>query len=75
MKKKIIVLAALLTVTTLSLLAQTPPHPPADAGSGGGPVGSNPSGAHIDGGLTILIALAGAYAGKKTIELKRESSN
>ena len=63
MKKKIILLAAILTVTTFSLLAQAPPPPPDNASTGGGPVGS--TGAPIDGGLSIFLLLAGAYAGRK----------
>ena len=60
--KKAIILAIFLTVTTFSLFAQAPP-PPDNAGTGGGPVGS--SNAPIDGGLSIFLLLAGAYAGRK----------
>ena len=48
--KKAIILAIFLTVTTFSLFARAPPHPPADVGTGGGPIGSNLSGAPIDEG-------------------------
>jgi hypothetical protein len=66
-----IILAIILTVSTFSLIAQPPP-PPDNAGTGGGPIGSGPLGAPIDGGLTILLALAGAYAGRKIRIMKSE---
>ena len=67
--KKAIILAIILTVSTFSLLAQAPPPPPDNAGTGGGPVGS--TGAPIDGGLTILLAMAVAFGGKKIYQLKK----
>lgn len=69
--KKAIILAIILTVTTFSLFAQMPPHPPDDAGSGGGPIGS-PSGAPIDGGLSILLAMGALYGGKKIYTMKKD---
>ena len=51
----------LLAITTTS--AQAPPPPPANASSGGtGPVGSGPTGAPLDGGAVILLALSGIFA-------------
>ena len=78
MTKKIILLSAILTISTLSLFSQTPPHP--NGGSDptsihNGAVGSNgPSGAPIDGGLSIFLLLAGAYAGRKISALFSQSN-
>ncbi len=73
--KKVIILAIILSITTLSLFAQAPPPPPSNAGTGGGPIGSGPMGAPIDGGLIILLVLAGTYASRKTFVLKKELPN
>jgi len=57
----------MVTMFNLSLSAQSPPAPPEDAGSGGGPVGG---GAPIGCGLVVLMALSAAYAGKKVFSGK-----
>ncbi|MEI6900838.1 MAG: hypothetical protein WCL00_13245 [Bacteroidota bacterium] len=74
--KKIILLTAILTISTLSLFAQNPPHPNGGNNpnpTSNGTVGSNgPSGAPIDGGLSIFLVLAAAYAGRKVRVENRE---
>ena len=70
MKKKILLIAAILTLTSVSLFAQAPPPPPNNAGSGTGPVGGQPSGAPIDGSIWIFMVFAGAYAIKKSLKPK-----
>lgn len=45
-------------LTAISLIAQPPPPPPPPGGGGATPVG-----APIYGGLIIILALAGVYAG------------
>ncbi len=64
MKKKFIISILLITlfVSTNSVLAQGPPDPPGDPGSGGGPVGGS---AALTSGLGILLALGAAYGGRK----------
>jgi len=49
-----------------------PPNPPADAGTGGG--GGGPVGAPIDGGLGMLVILAGsaAYGGVKLYKARKD---
>ncbi|MFZ4546696.1 MAG: hypothetical protein ACOYN4_04645 [Bacteroidales bacterium] len=74
--KKIIILLAILTIGSFTLLAQAPPpNPPSSANNGGtnGFVGGT-GGAPIGNGTLILIALAAAYAGRK-IYLVKESGN
>ncbi len=44
------------------LLAQGPPQPPENPGSGGGPVGGS---AALTSGLGILLTLGAAYGGRK----------
>jgi hypothetical protein len=68
--KKVIILAIILTITTLSLFAQAPPPPPSNAGTGGGPIGSGPMGAPIDGGLTVALLLGAGYALKQILGKK-----
>ena len=62
--KKIIIVITLLTIGSLTLLAQ--PHPPSTANNGGsnGVVGGS-SGAPVGNGTLILLVLASAYAGRK----------
>ncbi|MBM3403342.1 MAG: hypothetical protein FJY10_00410 [Bacteroidetes bacterium] len=70
MKKRIILLTAILSLGFISLFAQ-PPHP--NNGSGPGP-GNTPvgGGAPIDGGLSILLALGLGYGAKRIYSLKKE---
>jgi hypothetical protein len=50
-----------------------PPNPPDNPSSGGG--GGGPVGAPIDGGLGILVILAGsaAYGGRKLYKARKEN--
>jgi hypothetical protein len=66
--KKIVVIAVFLTISGISLLAQTPPPPPGNAGGSGGPVGG---GAPIGSGLVLLITLAAGYGGKKMYDARK----
>lgn len=82
--KKIIVMFFLMVSPILisSVLADDPPAPgPGNSGGspvgspGAGPVGGGAGGgAPIDGGLSILLALGAAYAGKKIYHLRIEKS-
>jgi len=76
MKTVIKSIAALITITLLTInfsLAQTPPPPngggnPSDPGSGNTPVGG---GAPIGGGLGILMVLGAVYGGTKVYDLRK----
>lgn len=68
--KKIILTVSILLIASFPLLAQAPPPPPGNAGTGGGPVGTSPTGAPIDGGLSILLILAAVYARKTYNNIK-----
>ena len=65
MKKTIQLTMFLVFFSGLTLLAQAPPNPPGNAGSGGGPVGGN---APIGSGMVVMLALGAAYAGWKKYE-------
>ena len=55
---------AAITLMSIGLYAQNPPHP----NGGSGPIGGNTpvgGGAPIDGGITIMLVLGAAYGGKK----------
>jgi len=69
MKKKFLFLAAVLSFSAFTLIAQPPPPPPDNPGTTGGPVG--PVGGPIDGGLGILLVLAGIYGTKKVFDLRK----
>jgi hypothetical protein len=62
MKKKLFTLVALLFVTTL-MLAQAPPTPPGNPGSGNTPVGGGA--APLVGGIALLVGLAAGYGAMK----------
>lgn len=66
MKKflQVFILISFLTLITVSLFAQVPPHPNGGGGPGGGniPVGG---GAPLDGGLTILFISGLIYSIRK----------
>jgi len=63
-------LSIVLMISRFSLLAQAPPVPPINAGTGGGPVGGG--GAPIGSGLILLILLAAGYGGKKVYEVRKK---
>jgi hypothetical protein len=66
---KIFFIAALLITAPLLNTAQNPPHP----NGGTGPNGNNHavgSGAPIENGTFILLALSMAYAGRKLYEMR-----
>lgn len=67
MKKILIKLSFIIafTISSTALLAQGPPDPPVDPGTGD-PIGG---GAPIGSGLGILLALGAAYGGKKLYSL------
>ena len=65
MKKTIQLTMFLVFFSGLTLLAQAPPNPPGNAGSGGGPVGGN---APIGSGMVVMLAMGVAYAGWKKYE-------
>lgn len=77
MKNKIYsLLTALLLVLSISTFGQTPPPPnggdnPTDPGSGNTPVGG---GAHIAGGVGILLALGAAYGMKKVYHINKNEN-
>jgi hypothetical protein len=68
--KKILAITAILTISGFALLAQAPPTPPTNAGTGGGPVGGG--GAPIGSGIVLLIAMAAGYGGKKVFDFKNQ---
>jgi len=75
MKNIIKTLAALITITLLTInlsTAQTPPPP--NGGETPGQGGNTPvgNGAPIGSGLAILLGLGAAYGGKKIYERKKE---
>ncbi|MEI6898833.1 MAG: hypothetical protein WCL00_03050 [Bacteroidota bacterium] len=61
--KIILIATALFLISVTAVMAQAP-QPPSDPTAGGNQTPSNPSGAPIDGGLTILLALALGYGAK-----------
>jgi len=63
-------LSIVLMISRFSLLAQAPPVPPTNAGTGGDPVGGG--GAPIGSGLILLILLAAGYGGKKVYEVRKK---
>jgi hypothetical protein len=67
--KKILAITAILTISGFALLAQAPPTPPTNAGTGGGPVGGG--GAPIGSGIVLLIAMAAGYGGKKVFDFRK----
>lgn len=69
--KKFIAVAALLFAFN-ALTAQPPPPPNGNSNPGGNtPVGG---GAPIGSGVALLIALGGAYGGKKFYDFKKEKA-
>ena len=68
--KKILAITAILMIGGFSLLAQAPPVPPTNAGTGGGPVGGG--GAPIGSGIVLLISLAAGYGGKKIFDFRKK---
>lgn len=67
--KKLILLSIFLMIGSMAILAQDPPEPPSDAGSGGGPVGG---GSPVGSGLVIMVALAAGYGTRKIYQAKRK---
>lgn len=65
MKKRSLLIVALLFATSFLLNAQAPPNPPGNASNGGGPVGGN---APIGSGMAIMLVMGAAYAGWKRSE-------
>lgn len=59
--KTILSVVCFLLMSVNALRAQAPP-PPSDPTSGGNQSPSGGTGAPIDGGLSVLLSLAGAYA-------------
>ncbi len=68
---RIIIIIAFL-IGSLCLFAQDPPPPPGEHGSTGN---QDPSGAPIDGGLGILLALGAAYGGYKLYRKRKQSAD
>jgi hypothetical protein len=66
-------IAALITITllTINISAQTPPPP--NGGQTPGEAGNTPvgGGAPIGGGLLILVALGAGYGAKKVYDFRR----
>jgi hypothetical protein len=73
--KKILILLSFITIGSLSLLAQAPPHPPSTGNNGGanGFVGGAAEGAPIGNGTLILLTLAVFYTGRKVYERKSKT--
>ncbi len=73
MKK--LILTAFIAFMSMGMYAQPVP-PPNSGGTGGGHGlnGSQPVGAPIDGGLSILIALGAAYGAKKVYRFKNKEA-
>ena len=67
MKYKKLMVTCLLVTVPFIMTSQGPPHPNngSDPGAGNTPVENGPSGTPIDGGLIVLLALAGVYASKQ----------
>ncbi|MCD4735304.1 MAG: hypothetical protein K8R53_04630 [Bacteroidales bacterium] len=67
--KNILFALAIVFAVSISVMAQTPPHPNGGnaPGSGNTPVGG---GAPIDGGIIILLAMAAGYQSKKYLSNK-----
>jgi len=69
MKKSLQLTLFFLLFSGLTLLAQAPPTPPSNASDGGnGPVGGN---APIGSGMTLMLVLGAAWAGKKHYEVRK----
>lgn len=60
--KKAILIVIFITQCSVSLLAQSPPVPPGNAGAAGGPVGSSPLGAPVGSGVDVMVLFTLAYA-------------
>lgn len=52
-----------------------PPPPPGGGGIGGGSNQSGGGAAPIDGGLTVLLAFAGAYGTKKVLSARKKTDD
>jgi len=74
MKKIKQIIAILVFISVPLLMTAQPPHP--NGGSTPGvnniPVGGQPIGSPIDGGLSILLAMGLAYGAKKVYQVKKE---
>jgi hypothetical protein len=69
MKKKLLMFTFTIFMGTISLKSQTPPHPTPSGPPGNLSGYTGPVQSPIDGGFTILLALAGVYAGRKSLKL------
>ena len=73
--KTTIFLVFFLIISSLAVFAQAPPTPPSNASNGGanGPVGGN---APIGSGITIMLAMGAAWAGRKAYyQIRNEEFN
>ncbi len=72
---RILTFATFLAIAPLLISAQQPPHPNNGGapGSGNTPVGG-PSGAPIESGAFILLALAVGYAARKFYEQRKHKA-
>jgi len=73
MKKMKQIIAILMFLSIPLWMSAQPPHP--NGGNAPGPtnipVGGQPIGSPIDGGLSILLAMGLAYGAKKVYQLKK----
>ncbi len=64
------VLAGLMLITQITYA--DPPTPPGEHGQSGN---GSPAGAPIDGGLSILLAMGGAYGARKLYKARKEKTS
>ena len=69
-RRGILLSAILLSIFITSVVLADSTSPPGGSPTGGG--GGTPVGAHIDGGLSILLAMGAAYGGKKLYQARKE---
>ena len=67
--RSLIISTCLMLVFCTISVAQDPPPPPGDHGSAGN---QTPSGAPIDGGLGILLAIGAGYGGYKLYRARKQ---
>ena len=77
MKKVKQIIAIMIFLSIPLWMTAQPPHPnggnvPNGGGTQNEPVGWNPNGAPIDGGLSILLVLGLAYGARKFNQVKKE---
>jgi hypothetical protein len=74
MKKVKQIIALMIFISIPLWMTAQPPHPNGGSapGTNNTPVGGQPIGSPIDGGLSILLAMGLAYGAKKVYQVKKQ---